>query len=289
MSQGSSSSFNTLSATNKFTPPIGQNLSNTATCTLAPSLGAIAYDVTTDRICLGNSQNVWIPGFGSTGSTGMTGGNGNVGPTGASSSLVVGGFNTGSTANGATIVGDVLTLYAASQTNPGSVATTSQTFGGVKSFADGINPSSYPLFLSDTPILNYFHAQRIGGVFFGGAAAPLIQLEFMAIGNLTAPSGPRPMIVVHFYSPQNIVATSTDVLISPANTIPSVFGTVSDTDAPFMTSNGGINVTGVCRIGGGRITLAPGYAPNDVTTLASYTIGSTIMIPGTSCFFMSTP
>lgn len=75
MSQSNSShvGFNTLGVTNKLSIPIGQNLSDTNMRTLAPSVGSIAYDSTTNRIYYGGSTDGWTPSSNNIGSTGYTG------------------------------------------------------------------------------------------------------------------------------------------------------------------------------------------------------------------------
>jgi hypothetical protein len=73
----SSTSAHTVSATNKLSIPIGINLLNVNTRTLAPSIGAIAYDTTTNLIYCGGTTDVWNSvGGGTAGTTGATGSTG---------------------------------------------------------------------------------------------------------------------------------------------------------------------------------------------------------------------
>jgi hypothetical protein len=79
----SSTSAHTVVATNKLSVPIGTNLLNPSTRTLAPSLGALAYDITSNLIYCGGNADVWnVVGGGTAGYTGLPGDNGATGSTG---------------------------------------------------------------------------------------------------------------------------------------------------------------------------------------------------------------
>ncbi len=150
MSQGNSLSFGVevVSASKKLSSPTGQNLANATTRTLAPSMGALAYDSGVNKLYYG-SIDAWniagatgTTGLGATGMTGLgaTGhtGMGATGNTGQPGLVSVGPFSTGTNPNAASISSQVLTLYSADPTNPGAVNTTGQTFSGTKTFNDGI-------------------------------------------------------------------------------------------------------------------------------------------------------
>jgi hypothetical protein len=71
----SSTSAHTVVATNKLSIPIGTNLADPNTRTLAPSLGGLAYNSTDNLIYYGSGGNGWNSvGSGTQGSTGATGG-----------------------------------------------------------------------------------------------------------------------------------------------------------------------------------------------------------------------
>ena len=62
-------SFNTVIANNRLVAPIGSNLTNEATRTLMPSLGAIAYDSGANQLYYGDTTD-WVLAQGQTGATG---------------------------------------------------------------------------------------------------------------------------------------------------------------------------------------------------------------------------
>ena len=161
---------NTLSASQRLVSPSGQNLTDATTRTLAPSMGAIAYGSDTNILYYG-SVDAWNVA-GSTGSTGSPG------------LTTIGPFNIGSTANGATIASQTLTLYSADTTNPGGVNTASQSYAGVKTFTDG---------LAVTPVVsagvsNLFSAYSI--VAFANTVS--------YSGAITIPSGTQDGVIEHF-------------------------------------------------------------------------------------------
>lgn len=369
MSQGNSSSsaLNSLGVSHKLTIPVGQNLENDNSRTLTPSVGAIAYDSTTNTMYYGGFGTNWVnlgttgaagyaantgstgttggigntgmtgmTGLGTTGSTGSMGSTGNTGgigttgvtgkdgsasntgstggfggtgatglgatgrdgtafntgstgiqgPTGGSQSLVVGSFNSGSTANGAVITGNSISLYSASINNPGAINTGQQSFAGVKIFTNGINPSGGNPVAPTLPIINYFYTIPSTTSFFTGASAGiLIEYGFTSIGNFDSGNNYRPIMTITFPRQISFTATATALLVSPINIIPSAFDPHLEVDAPIMTSNGGTNVVGVCRVNTSTITFSPGYALGDSTTLLPYTLGSVVMIPRTTCVF----
>lgn len=106
MSQGSSNGgFNkeVLSASKLLGSPIGQNLTNVNTRTLAPSMGAVAYGSDTNLLYYG-SVDAWnvagmtgMPGTssatGATGAAGLNGSTGSVGATGTSATTTNGFFD----------------------------------------------------------------------------------------------------------------------------------------------------------------------------------------------------
>src|SRR5579862_7006556 len=90
-------------AITRMIPPIGTNLTIPNNWTIPPTAGGIAYDSSTQSLCVANSTG-WVPvgtgaSTGSTGNTGPTGPTGSTGPTGmmgmAASTGATG--NTGST------------------------------------------------------------------------------------------------------------------------------------------------------------------------------------------------
>ena len=191
MSQGSSSSFSkdSIGATRLLSSPVGQNLANSTTRTLVPSMGAVAYDSGANLLYYG-SVDTWnvagqtgISGAGSTGlgATGRTGlgATGNTGQPGITS---VGPFSSASNANGATIASQVLTLYSADVTNPGGVNVTGQSFSGAKNFRNGASFN----FNSPTPsvskILTYYDRKDYAGT-FGGALAGPASFAFQRVGS----------------------------------------------------------------------------------------------------------
>jgi hypothetical protein len=366
MSQGNSShsSYNTLGVTNRLSIPIGQNLTNTSTRTLAPSIGALAYDSTTNNVYFGGALDIWVSGLGTTGNTGIgatghtgmtglgmtgrdgsaantgstgnmglqgntgntgiqgntgstgkdglasnTGSTGSIGNTGSGhtgstgkdglasntgstgqmgqtgASLVMGAYNTSSTPNGAVISGGVLNLYSASGSNSGGVNTTSQQFGGIKHFLNGVDPNAAASIAGSQTVINWFFSIGQSDALFTGADSIFINYSFVVIGNQSLANDSWPILFVTFPAALTANASGNGFLSSPALTIPAEYQTNGNVDAPFMTSNGGVNVIGVCRISGDRIILAPGYLPNDPTTLAQYTIGSVISLPRQTCVF----
>ena len=64
-------SFNTVIANNRLVAPIGSNLTNEATRTLMPSLGAIAYDSGANQLYYGDTTD-WVLAQGQTGPTGAS-------------------------------------------------------------------------------------------------------------------------------------------------------------------------------------------------------------------------
>jgi hypothetical protein len=159
MSQGNSSSFGSevISASQRLSSPIGRNLTNVNTRTLAPSMGAIAYGADTDllyygsvdkwNIAMGNTGSTGSTGLGPTGvchtgstglgATGNTGQPGNTGSTGRDGLISIGPFSTGVNPDAASITSQVLTLYSADKTNPGAVDNINQSFAGIKTFTNG--------------------------------------------------------------------------------------------------------------------------------------------------------
>ena len=189
MSQGSSSGFSkdSISATRLLGTPVGQNLTDANTRTLAPSVGAVAYDSGANLLYFGSS-NAWnIAGVsGSTGSTGRgaTGntGLGATGNTGQPGITSVGPFSATSNANGATIASQVLTLYSADQTNPGGVNVTGQSFSGVKNFLSGA--SFHPVnTVGVNKILQYFDSKIYTGT-YSGALTGAASLTFQRVGGV---------------------------------------------------------------------------------------------------------
>ena len=88
MSQGNSSSFGkeVISASQRLSGPIGQNLTNDTSRTLAPSMGAIAYG-SDDNLLYYGSVDAWnVAGLtGSTGQQGLVGSTGATGQAGTAS------------------------------------------------------------------------------------------------------------------------------------------------------------------------------------------------------------
>lgn len=125
----------------KIAHPWGANLTNNSTRTLAPTPGQTAYDLTTNKLYLGDNTNTWQP-F-NTGGTGIL-------------NLQLGAIGSTPNANGASIVNttglSILTLQPANNTFGGVMTTAAQGFAGVKDFNDGIILGGYSTVLSDYSI-----------------------------------------------------------------------------------------------------------------------------------------
>lgn len=271
MSQGNQSSLakEVLSASQRLSGPVGQNLSNSTTRTLAPSMGAVAYDSGDDMLYYG-SVDTWN----------------SVGGV-----LTVGPFSTGSNASGATISSQTLTLYSADATHPGGVNTIDQTFSGVKGFNDGVIVSTLTP-SSGTNVLDIFYASNIGVTTFTGALTGFTPaIAYMSIGSDN--NSTRPIMCITFAPSFSVVATSTATLRTANNTVPLEYRIpgVAYRDAPFPTSNG-TYVMGICRVYEDQhpsfpnaIEIAPGYDPTNPDTLATFTNGQRFSAVPTTCWF----
>ena len=154
---------------------------------------------------------------GPTGVTGPTGPTGRTGPTGSPGVLLTAFSNTPSP-TGITITGQTLTLHAASINTPGAVNTIAQTFGGIKTFEDGVIINSNDAAtdaLSNTPL--YF----LGAGFAEGS---LPQLSLSAGGASIAvtwniqKTGRMVFIAIGDTSPITVVGNT--FVSAPAGSLP---------------------------------------------------------------------
>jgi hypothetical protein len=217
MSQGNSSSFGkeVISASQRLSGPIGQNLTNDTSRTLAPSMGAIAYGSddnllyygsvdawnvagmtgaggatgNTGQTGLGATGNTGMTGIGATGRTGMTG---QIGPTGAPGQASV----TGATGNSATATNGY--FYVGSDSGTGTPVptglsiqwVTQQAHGGITN--DGVGNITVPA--TGTYLITWGYSVAtasastltslfVNGVFIGGQYS--LSMRFDGINTYT--------------------------------------------------------------------------------------------------------
>jgi len=134
----------------------GLNIGGITTGGQAGASNAITIGANWDKQINGNGWSV--DGSGNITVTGCTG----------CSSLTTVAFSSSTNANGGSISGATLTLNAAGSTTPGLVSAASQTFGGTKTFGDGLSAtlgtSAYNLKFNDGASIVQTVASSAGGV-----------------------------------------------------------------------------------------------------------------------------
>lgn len=275
MSQGNSSTFSKeiISATGRLSSPVGQNLTNVNTRTLTPSMGALAYGSDSNVLYFG-SVDTWNVVAGPAGATGFTGPTGSAGPTGFGITgstgqpgiTSVGPFSLTSTANGATITSQVLTLYSADTVNPGGVNVTGQSFSGVKNFLSGASFHA-ALTPSVSKVLQYFDSKTYTGTFGGALAGLAGNFVFQRVGS------------------EGFILSGTTVAQNSAGGIITYSTAV---DQEFRTSGSGRNgmifyiLNSVFGIGvinvdnAGNITI--GSSVNGAGVLQGFTVGQSLQL-----------
>lgn len=254
----------TIVANSKLVSPIGINLTNESTRTIAPSPGAIAYDSGTNLLYYGDTVD-WLV------VTGVTG------PTGAP--ITVGPYSASGNANGASITGNVLTLNPATNTTPGGINTSAQEWTGIKTFDLGIVVTPVVTAGLNNVINNFAVKSYTGGeaVNFTGAITVTQNCAFMwfegvvsaAIGNATNGSSPGGLITMIPNGHASFAAEFTP------GTAPGRYGTIRVVQngvvslGAFLMSNAGIMTvgTGVSSTG----VLTPFTANAGVTGILDYT------------------
>jgi hypothetical protein len=154
MSQGNISSFGgeVISASKRLSSPTGQNLENATARTLAPSMGAVAYDSGVNKLYYGSIDTWYVvgatgtaglasstgaTGFASTGNTGLGAtGLGNTGATGLGNTGATGLGNTGNT--GATGLGPTGTTGRTGATGISGGGTSLSVYGYAVGQSDAV-------------------------------------------------------------------------------------------------------------------------------------------------------
>lgn len=242
----------------KHVNPYGVNLTNLSTRTLAPSQGALAYDIGTNLLYLGTNSNAWQ--LISSGAT--------------SNSLALGTIGSTPNANGASLLNTTgmttLTLQPANNAFGGVMSTGTQGFAGVKTFGDGITLGAY------STTFDTYTRNTVAMNWTGAAGSNAANVFYERIGNQIFVTLPK------VYAAKAVAGAGASIDIS--GTIPPQFIPATDTYgsldvyssvSPFAASNQEFSL-GVFKINAttGLINIGSSIMTTDNTFVLFQNAGS---------------
>ena len=193
---------------------------------------------------------------GQTGSTGIPGSTGSTGPTGSGALITLAPVGNAPNEDGATLTGQVLNLEPASETFPGVVSATGQSFNGIKTFTDGIIISPTGSVSSVQNLFTQQYVENIGIVTYTGAA----NLIGTAVVQRTEAIG-----FLGFGTSSSAVGVGGLLTMSPILNTEFRPGTAPGRHGSVLVLNNGVPTVGAFQVSNlGQVTIGKALGANSI-------------------------